>query len=1391
MNYRLQFTHHKEVFTSRDEALKFISDLYNPKLTDHTEALYGEPYVVQYKDQNIMSGELQTILAIGKLEAADENQYQIMDTAFLEQQTINLSGATVDINELLQKTEKALKAETEKSDKIQTELDNTQIGAGLKEDGTYEKPQTIGDNKIYYIKDANSLSNADRILDNKIYELSQDSVENINVNGVEGETKDRIAYVTIDTNDIKVDEEYKAKQVNAQPHPIHAGDTLTDALAEVEAHANYAIHRADNLTIKKITENLPANVREMYRLYNVNNEPLGDTIEIYNDKNLKDVYLGHMGDELNEDDGTVKEGSGETALCFIYNTEDAKLKLVTINVQKFLEESEFKDGLIVKEGEHVVRVKIDNESEKFLTVGENGVKLSGVQDAIDNAENTVQTELDKTQIGAGLNEDGEYKVDGTTNYIRTANSLYDADKELDTAIKAEVDRATGAETTLEESIQQEVSDRKAAITATEKLVNDEKNRATTEETTLQTNIDTEKTNRENADKELQTNINTEAKYRADADKELEASITRSTVTSSDNSLIITARTEGTDAIVNVDGKTIIKDGGALQSALKLVKKTTDNEANVKEAYYLVDASNNKIDGETIKIYKESSLIEYKLGHIDDTLNDSGRIVDGTGEAALDFVYQLADDTYKLVNIPVTTLLEESEFKDGLDVNNHVVSVLKDPASEAFLSISADGVKISGIQDAINAAKKEAIAELDKTQEGAGLNEDGTYVANEDVTYISEAKSLSDADKKLDKAISAEVERAQGKETELNTAIEAVKTANNTLSGNAKTAVDNLQTSINEINARTISGSKAITIEGDADKVVSLKINNDANGILSINENGLCSTLKLDYENKYITLTGINGAKLGEVDCTNFLKDGMIEDAKVEDIEGVPNLIITFNTDSEKTQINIPLSKLVDTYTVDENSAQYLKIDNYKLSAKVDQTDGLASYNKLTAVTHAVEVLNGDTKISGSVKHILDDAIVDFSGGTAVESNRTLLRVYDADDGNRYYYASSDVADMYYGDKTLNTVIEDLNAADIATKNALDGLSGQTETIEKAFNTFSGATNDELENINEKITTLSGSTETIEKNLGTLSGSTETIEKKLATVTETVTNLVEASNDNTDDITNINTSIENIAKELEDKETRIKELETNVDELTKTVETLTNEFDKKVYEKVISILKGTEKEIKITYNESAETATIGFQDDAVFGPISNSKESNPTPDNPDSGDTGGDDDDFDANIFNAIQAVLYGADKEVSISYDAANETVTIGFADDALIGPTDNSGEATPITSSVSAEFKTKVFNAVASIVKGGDKEIKVTNNTTNETTTIGFADDALMGPTDSSSESTSTTTTGTVDAAFKTKVYNKLVGSLKGTDKEIKVTSNSTNETITIGYADDAIFGE
>jgi archaellum component FlaC len=50
----------------------------------------------------------------------------------------------------------------------------------------------------------------------------------------------------------------------------------------------------------------------------------------------------------------------------------------------------------------------------------------------------------------------------------------------------------------------------------------------------------------------------------------------------------------------------------------------------------------------------------------------------------------------IVEIDLRTLIDDDVFKDGLQVIDGVVSVKKDPTSETYLSISANGVKISGI-----------------------------------------------------------------------------------------------------------------------------------------------------------------------------------------------------------------------------------------------------------------------------------------------------------------------------------------------------------------------------------------------------------------------------------------------------------------------------------------------------------------------------------------------------------------------------------------------------------------------------------------------------------------------------------------------------------------------
>ena len=146
---------------------------------------------------------------------------------------------------------------------------------------------------------------------------------------------------------------------------------------------------------------LGTNVREAYKLLDSNGEKLGDWIKIYKDSSLVNVELGHIGDLLEGTSAITEEADSSTivptsdtgaseALNFVYQLENGKYKLAQVDVESFLQEAEFKDGLSVDSTTHEVKVKIDDTSEKnsqetpvsFLTVGPDGVKLDGIKDEI-------------------------------------------------------------------------------------------------------------------------------------------------------------------------------------------------------------------------------------------------------------------------------------------------------------------------------------------------------------------------------------------------------------------------------------------------------------------------------------------------------------------------------------------------------------------------------------------------------------------------------------------------------------------------------------------------------------------------------------------------------------------------------------------------------------------------------------------------------------------------------------------------------------------------------------------------------------------------------------------------------------------------------------------------
>lgn len=144
-------------------------------------------------------------------------------------------------------------------------------------------------------------------------------------------------------------------------------------------------------------------------------------------------------------------------------------------------------------------------------------------------------------------------------------------------------------------------------------------------------------------------------------------------------------TKDGDATTIAALNTKIDDVEAAAKSYTISAVTVSDKENVLEAYALYDEDGTQA-GETIKIYKDQSLKNVEL---------SGQ--------TLVFTYELAAGSEKTVSVDVSAFLSESEFGNGLQVVDHKVSVKKDASSEGFLSVSADGIKLSGVQDAIDDA----------------------------------------------------------------------------------------------------------------------------------------------------------------------------------------------------------------------------------------------------------------------------------------------------------------------------------------------------------------------------------------------------------------------------------------------------------------------------------------------------------------------------------------------------------------------------------------------------------------------------------------------------------------------------------------------------------------
>lgn len=326
---------------------------------------------------------------------------------------------------------------------------------------------------------------------------------------------------------------------------------------------------------------------------------------------------------------------------------------------------------------------------------------------------------------------------------------------------------------------------------------------------------------------------------------------------------------------------------------------------------------------------------------------------------------------------------------------------------------------------------------------------------------------------------------------------------------AKTAADNAQKAA-DAKVATVSGENAINVDSTtatAPKVSlvldpaqgNVKLSQSAAGlkaeveipaatvtgvktgdkVLALEGTKLTSTISLSVDatagkdgKKYIRLKGIDGADLGKVDTADFVKDGMLKDAKYS--TATHKITLTFNTDSGKEAIELDLNDLVNVYkagnglalatdgtfsintditatkdSVDKVAGRVATLESKVGSAAVGETAATGLYKDIAdnksaivaekdrainaeqANANAIATLNGDDTVVGSVDNKIKDALEAGAVTLEVKDNDAYLGITSATTegkGTVYTLASKEAA--------INKAIKD--AADAVKVSVTNG-----------------------------------------------------------------------------------------------------------------------------------------------------------------------------------------------------------------------------------------------------------------------------------------------------------------------------------------------------------------
>lgn len=866
-----------------------------------------------------------------------------------------------------------------------------------------------------------------------------------------------------------------------------AEQQLTEDLADEVATREHDINVLTNLLNTETSNreaadaNLQEQIDELTEIVNESNSGLEeaiDSIQLVKDSDLQYSLMvegENRGTIVIPEDQFLKSVDYDPAtqtLTFVFDT-GAGEAVTEINVSDLVDIYTAGHGLSLSSN-NVFEVVIDTASESFLTVSANGVKLSGVQNAIDTAVNTAVTneknraELAEVTLQNAIDNE-KVRAEAAEQALRTdLNNEIARAKESEQAI---TDRITTIENVtlveLNNKVDSEITRSKDKDSALEKLIQDETNRATAAESQLSNDLAAETARAEAADEILENNITIEKNRAEAAEQNLSDRI--DALTTSANTEIADLKTQLNAEITRSTEKdteltnALLEESNRAKLAEQNISSTLQNEVtrSTEKDAALETAINNEVtrakeseqdlyvmitnevtratEAETDLQNQIDALTESSQGQLDDVIAKNEEqdaelakkiesvtvnkisdlqydvLVDGTSVGKIDipkdqflrdvtynsttkdleFNFVTTDSDSKIITINIADLIDTYKAGDGLRLADNTFHISLDATTETFLTVGSNGLKLSGVQTAIDTAvQKETdraslVEQNLQTQINKNLNDIST-VSSKLEQAINE---FTQADTNLQNQITTEVNTARLNEQNLQNQINANKTAIETNNTNTNTAITNLTSKLEtEI---TRSTEKDIELQRQIDNEV-LRIDNSITNV------------KTDLQNQ---ITNEVNRAISEETRIEAKLDLEIQNRKDGDTEIIER--ITELENNSVTNLQTQITEIIEKNKEQDNELEK-KIESVQLIKNSD-----LSYSILVDGVNAGDVIIPEDQFLKDVTYSTATKEMTFTFDTGADTKTTIISLQDLITDTTY----TDGAGLALRDKQFRVVID--------------------------------------------------------------------------------------------------------------------------------------------------------------------------------------------------------------------------------------------------------------------------------------------------------------------------------------------------------------------------------